>query len=44
MVDLLKQKSKVIIERKERKTYEEADVFGKKRKVIDDIANSQIQP
>ena len=29
MVSLLKQKSKVIIQRKPRKTYESADVFKK---------------
>ena len=44
MVDLLKQKSKIIIERKERKTFDEADVFGKKRKINNDIAQSQVQP
>ena len=44
MVDLLKQKSKLIIERKERKWYEEADVFAKKRKIDENLANSQMQP
>ena len=35
MVELLKQKSKLIVQRKDRKTYELADVF-KRRKVQDD--------
>lgn len=38
MVDLLKQKSKIIIERKEKTKYDPADVFGKKRKENEDIA------
>ena len=44
MVDLLRQISKVIVERKERIKYDPADVFAKKRKINEDFANSQIQP
>ena len=44
MVDLLKQKSRIIIERKEKKLYDNPDVFGKKRKIVNDIAQSQYQP
>ena len=44
MVALLKQKAKITINRKERKKYEVADVF-KKRKLNDEqLAQSQIQP
>ena len=42
MVDLLKQKSKITIQRKERNSFEAADVF-KKRKIQEEVKNdSQI--
>ena len=44
MVDLLKQKSKIIMQHRERKTFAPADVF-KQRKIQEEANNKeQIQP
>ena len=44
MVALLKQKAKITINRKERKKYDVADVFKKRKLDEEQIAQSQIQP
>ena len=38
MVDLLKQKSKITVQHKERKSFEAADIF-KKRKIQEEVKN-----
>ena len=44
MVALLKQKSKVTLHRKDRATYELADVFKKRKTNESSLADSQSQP
>lgn len=44
MVALLKQKAKITINRKERKTYDLADVFKKRKLNEEDLASSLLQP